>query len=416
MPMADTSLAPSRTVLASIKVVDWTDQTGAYAGRLLADLGADVVRIEVTGGAEAWPQERIPAGPGAAAGSALERYVNLNKRSVRVNPATLSGQGLLRELLDQADIVISSGAAARSWAEAGHSLRPRGTGTHVSVSPFGDFGPGAALRADDLVTLAAGGLLSLGGYPDGAPVAVYGNQTFFAGGINAAVAALLGVLAVDAGQPAADLDVSVQAVMASALEDAAAEFDLTGVVRRRTGDGLREAGTGTFACADGWIVIVAGKLGTAEAWDSLVAWLAEKGAAGAEALKAPEWSTLEHRRRPDSIAAFQQVMESATAGETRQALYAELQGRRIAAAPVNGIADLLADPQLAAREFFRPVRDDSLGAEITYPGPPYRLDGYAQRDWTAAPAPGADTERVLREWLNAGDERLAGLRNDGAIE
>jgi benzylsuccinate CoA-transferase BbsE subunit len=163
-------------------------------------------------------------------------------------------------------------------------------------------------------------------------------------------------------------------------------------------------------------VIVAGKLGTAEAWDSLVAWLAEKGAAGAEALKAPEWSTLEHRRRPDSIAAFQQVMESATAGETRQALYAELQGRRIAAAPVNGIADLLADPQLAAREFFRPVRDDSLGAEITYPGPPYRLDGYAQRDWTAAPAPGADTERVLREWLNAGDERLAGLRNDGAIE
>jgi benzylsuccinate CoA-transferase BbsE subunit len=416
MSMANASLAPPRTVLASIKVLDWTDQTGAYAGRLLADLGADVVRVEVTGDQEPWPQEPLAAGPDRAPVSALERYVNLNKRSIRLNPATLSGQSLLRELLDQADIVISSGAAARSWAEAGHSLRPRRTGTHVSVSPFGDFGEGSTLLADDLVTLAAGGLLSLGGYPDGEPVAVYGNQTFFAGGINAAVAALLGVLAVDAGQPPADVDVSVQAVMASALEDAAAEFDLTGVVRRRTGDGLREAGTGTFACADGWIVIVAGKLGTAEAWDSLVTWLCEKGAGGAEALKAPEWSTLEHRRRPESIAAFQQVMESATAGETRQALYAELQGRRIAAAPVNGIADLMADPQLADREFFRPVRDDCVGAELTYPGPPYRLDGYAELGWAPAPAPGADTELVLREWLNASDERLAGLRNDGAIE
>jgi benzylsuccinate CoA-transferase BbsE subunit len=416
MSMAEVSLASPGTVLSSVKVVDWTDQTGAYAGRLLADLGADVVRIEVMGDQEAWPQERLAAGPDRPPVSALERYVNLNKRSIRLNPGTRSGQDLLRELLDRADIVITSGAAAHRWQEAGHSLRPGGTGTHVSVSPFGDYGEGSTLLADDLVTLAAGGLLSLGGYPDGEPVAVYGNQTFFAGGINAAIGALLGVLAVDAGQPPADIDVSVQAVMASALEDAAAEFDLTGVVRRRTGDGLREAGTGTFACADGWIVIVAGKLGTAEAWDSLVTWLCEKGAAGAEALKAPEWSTLEHRRRPDSIAAFHQVMESATAGATRQELYAELQGRRIAAAPVNGIADLLADPQLAAREFFRPVRDDCAGAEITYPGPPYRLDGYAELHWAPAPAPGEDTGPVLREWLNASDQRLAGLRNDGAIE
>ena len=409
--MADRPPPQQPAVLHSVRVADWTDHSGAYAGRLLADLGADVVRIE-TAESSPWPEELMAAAPGETAVSALERYVNLNKRSVRIDTQTSAGRELLAELLGRADIVITSGAAAREWQRAGS---PIGTGVHVSVSPFGDVGDGPRLAADDLVTLAGGGLLSLGGYPDAEPVAVYGNQTYLAGGINAAVAALLGLLSVDAGQESADLDVSVQAVMASALEDAAAEFDLTGSVRVRTGDGLREAGTGTFACTDGWIVVVAGKLGTAEAWDSLVGWLCEQDVDGAEALKAPEWSTLEHRRQPASIAAFQQIMESATIRFSKRQLYAELQGRRIAAAPVNSIADLMTEPQLADRQFFRQVSDDWTGQQITYPGPPYRMTELTMRDWTPAPAPGRDTEQVLRDWLGAGEQQLAALRTDGVI-
>jgi benzylsuccinate CoA-transferase BbsE subunit len=404
-------LLSRRTVLDSVRVADWTDQTGAYAGRLLADLGADVVRIE-TADPQPWPEESMAAGPGGEPVSALERYVNLNKRSLQIDSHTQAGRDLLVELLGQADIVITSGDAASLWEQSGNPLGP---GVHVRVSPFGQVGGGEQLAADDLVTLAAGGLLSLGGYPEAEPVAVYGNQAYLAGGINAAVSALLGLLARDAGHGSADLDVSVQAVMASALEDAAAEFDLTGVVRQRTGDGLREAGTGTFACADGWVVVVAGKLGTAEAWDSLVGWLCDQDVEGAEALKAPEWSTLEHRRLPGSIAAFQQVMESATAGYAMRELYTELQGRRIAAAPVNSIADLMTEPQLADRQFFRQITDDWLARPITYPGSPYRLTEHVMRDWTPAPVPGQDTEQVLRDWLDLGDERLAALRSYGVI-
>lgn len=407
--------APPGTLLGSVKVLDWTDQSGAYAGRLLADLGADVVRIELAGAAAAWPQERMPAGPGGAPVSALERYVNLNKRSVRLDVASPAGQRLLHGLLGLADVVVTSGAAVRSWQQAGHELRTRDGAVHVSVSPFGCSGPGERLVGDDLVTLAAGGLLSLGGYPDAEPVAVYGSQTYLAGGINAAVGVLLGLLAADAGQPPAKIDVSAQAVMAGALEDAAAEFDLTGSVRRRTGDGLREAGTGTFACADGWIVIVAGKLGTAEAWDSLVDWLTEQGIPGAEALKAPEWSSLEHRRRPASIVTFRELMERATVHRTRADLYAELQGRRIAAAPVNSVADLLADRQLTDRQFFRQVHDDFLGRQVTYPGPPYRLADHKLPGWRPAPPPGGHTEQVLRDWLGTEDRELAALRSDGVI-
>jgi benzylsuccinate CoA-transferase BbsE subunit len=389
-------VADAPSPLGSVKVLDWTDQVGAYAGRLLADLGADVVRIEAADEPGPWPEERI-----AASGvSALERFVNLNKRPLRVDLDTAAGCELLAALIARADIVLTSGDGPRRWRAAGRPLR-REAATHVHVSAFGDHGTGGTLLADDLVTLAAGGLLSMGGYPDGPPVAVYGTQAYLAGGINAAIAALLGLLAADAGTGGADLDVSVQAVLAGALEDAAAEYDLTGVVRRRTGDAPREAGTGVFACADGWIAVVAGKLGTAAAWDSLVTWLCEQGVPGAEVLKAAEWATLEHRRLPASIATFQRLLETAAAGLTRQELYAELQRRRIAAAPVNSVADMLADPQLIARGFFRQVRDAALERDIIYPGPPYRLADHHLPDWSSTP-PGGHDEQALQDWLGVG--------------
>jgi benzylsuccinate CoA-transferase BbsE subunit len=414
MPMAEALAAPTSTVLGSIKVLDWTDQAGAYAGRLLADLGADVVRIEpVTDPDAPWPEEQLASHDGHPV-SAFERFVNLNKRSLRVNPDTPAGRELLGLLAGRADIVLTSGEAPRSWRQAAQRPGGPGIGTHVNVSAFGD-GAGAGLLADDLVTLAAGGLLSLGGYPDREPVAVYGSQTYLAGGISGAIAALLGVLAADAGQPGADFDVSAQAVMASALEDAAAEFDLTGVVRSRTGDGLREAGTGTFRCADGWIAVVAGKLGTAAAWDSLVGWLCDQDVPGAETLKGPEWTDFGYRRLPASIAEFQRLMEAATTRMNRAELYEELQSRRIAAAPVNNVADLVADPQLIERGFFRSVSDELLDREVCYPGPPYRLADHRMPDWTSAPVPGGQTDQVLRDWLGIPEHRLAALRADGAI-
>lgn len=412
--MAETSALPP-TVLDSIKVLDWTDQAGAYAGRLLADLGADVVRIELVTDPAPWPEERIPARQGLPV-SAFERFVNLNKRSVLVNPGAPGWRELVDQLAARADIVLTSGEAPRQWRQQSAVPATSGSasGTQVSVSAFGRLAE-SALRADDLVTLAAGGLLSLGGYPDREPVAAYGSQTYFAGGINMAVAALLGVLAADAGEPGADLDVSAQAVMAGALEDAAAEFDLTGTVRRRTGDGLREAGTGTFPCADGYIVVVAGKLGTAAAWDSLVSWLCDKEVPGAEALKASEWTDLAYRRRLGSIAMFQTLMETATVRMTRAELYEELQSRRIAAAPVNDVVALLADPQLADREFFRTVHDPVLDQDVTYPGLPYQLADHRLPDWTPAPSPGRDTDAVLRDWLGISADRLAVLRTEGVV-
>ena len=131
---------------------------------------------------------------------------------------------------------------------------------------------------------------------------------------------------------------------------------------------------------------------------------------GAEALKEPEWTDLSHRRLPASIAEFQPLMEAATSRMTRAQLYEELQSRRIAAAPVNNIADLLADPQLADRGFFRTVRDAVLDRDVSYPGPPYRLEDHRMPEWTSAPVPGGQTDQVLRDWLGTPDDQLRALR------
>jgi crotonobetainyl-CoA:carnitine CoA-transferase CaiB-like acyl-CoA transferase len=136
---------------------------------------------------------------------------------------------------------------------------------------------------------------------------------------------------------------------------------------------------------------------------------------GAEALKAPEWTDLGYRRLPESITEFQRLMEAATSQRTREELYQELQGLRIAAAPVNDVAGLLADPQLADRRFFRTVNDVLLEREVRYPGPPYLLEDHLMPDWISAPRPGGQTDEILRGWLGTPDWQLALLRADGVI-
>jgi benzylsuccinate CoA-transferase BbsE subunit len=414
MAMSHGLESPLNGVLNGIRVVDWTDQDGAYAARLLADLGADVVRLETSPDALMWPEEPIEL-EGVARVSAFERFVNLNKRSVWLDARKETGRVVIGQIFAIADVIVTSGTTDAEWRLANpddeQAYGPHAI--HVTVSGFGAFGPGAHMTSDDLVILASGGLLSLGGYPDGEPIAVYGNQTYFAGGISAAIATLLALIGRESGLEVRNVDVSAQAVIAGALEDAPAEYDLTGSIRQAAGDEPREAGTGTFACSDGWIAIVAGKLGTAKAWDSLINWLMDEGVPGAEEFTGPDWKRLEQRRRPESISRFRLVFELFLRNWDRQSFYAEGQRRGISVAPVNSLPDLLADVQLADRHFFREIDDNLVGQRLTYPGAPYRLPDHSQVPWTSAPACGCDTSAVLGNWLGMDETRLTELHRTG---
>ena len=174
-------------------------------------------------------------------------------------------------------------------------------------------------------------------------------------------------------------DVSAQEAIAAAMEDAIPQFDLTGRVRRRAGDVPREAGTGIYACADGYVSMVAGRLGTARAWKALTAWLVRSPASRAPASCCEErWQSFPYRQRPESIERFREIFEWFTRPRAKDALYLEAQRRSIALAPVNEVADVVADPQLEARRFFRTVV--AAGARPARPRP-----GSARTAWAATP-------------------------------
>jgi benzylsuccinate CoA-transferase BbsE subunit len=410
-------LGPTEThPLASIRVVDATDELGAYAGRLLADLGADVIRIEPPDGdplRRRDPRVDTQAGPESAFGW----FVNLNKRSVTLDLTDPDARSVFLALVSTADILLETwapGEDASLGLDAAALAEARPDLIRVSITPFGSNGPWSGRVGSDLTTLASGGLLALGGYPDAEPVAVYGGQGLLAASIFGAVAAVLGLVGRQQDARGRRFDVSAQEAVAGALEDAIPQYDLTGRVRRRVGDQPREAGSGTYACVDGYVTMVAGRLGTAKAWLALTAWLVEEGVDGAEELREERWQDFPYRQRPEAIERFREIFERFTAGRTKTELYLEAQRRSIALAPVNDVADLFESPQLAARGFFRTVVPAELGRELRVPGRPYRLAGEAGVAPRPAPARGQDTRTVLVDELGLPEARLAELAARGA--
>ena len=200
-------------LLSGIRVVDLSGFEGMYGARLLADLGADVVRVKFEDdGVEPGPYLTTIDGRTV---SAFVTFANLNKRAVTVDLDDQAQIAALQVLINVSDLVICDVLPEDLVVPDDVAV--------VATSIFGHVGRGVDLVGSDLVGLAAGGLLSLGGYPDTAPVAVYGNQAFLCGGLMTGVAAVLALLGSDDALEASRADVSVQATLVGALEDATAD-------------------------------------------------------------------------------------------------------------------------------------------------------------------------------------------------
>lgn len=386
-----------RGALTGVRVIDLADELAAYASRLLADLGADVIRVEPPEGSSTRREPPFVEGPNGSA-SAFDLFVNAGKRSVVIDLETPAGRATLADLLRSADVLIetcSAGRGDRVGLDPAAVAAEHPRLVHVTVTPFGRDRTSEDVDDDDLTIMAAGGLLHFGGYPDTGPVIAYGGQARNAASLFASVAALVALLRREETGRGDWIDVSAQECVAQALEDAVPTYEMTGRVRRRLGSDPREAGTGVYASADGLVSMVAGRVGTAKAWRALVEWLVESGVDGATELRGDAWSSITHRQRPEAIAFFSTVFADFARTRTRLDLYRGAQARGIALSPVNDIHQLLEDPQLAARRFWLHVDEPLVGAVATVPGPPYRLSRTPAHPARPAPSLGQDTEAVL---------------------
>lgn len=388
---------------------------GNYAGKLFADMGADVILVEPLAGTELRREPPFIEDIPGTERSLNFAYQNTSKRGICLDLDTASGQHLLRDLARTADLVIETAPpgwmAARGLGYADLS-KDRPQLVVASITPFGQTGPYADLRATDLVGLATGGLLWMGGYQGVAPTQAHGDQAFKCAAMYGAVAAMLAVTEAELTGQGQHVDISMQESVTLALENAAQTYDLEGVIRKRPLGDQRFAGYGLFPCEDGYIFLGSRGIGTSPAWTRSLQWFKDEGMEGADRLFGPEWSDLKYLRSDEARQVFGDLFIPWARRHSKAWLYGEGQKRGIPLAPVSTPVDLLHNPQLRARGHFVPFTHPLLKQAADMPGAPYVLSATPWRVRRPAPALGQHTAEVLGE-IGVGREDVARLFSAG---
>jgi crotonobetainyl-CoA:carnitine CoA-transferase CaiB-like acyl-CoA transferase len=381
----------------AIKVVECGEGVAAaFGAKLLADLGAEVIKVEAPGG-----DVTRRRGPFGEANSDPEKsglfiYLNANKRGVVIDLRRAEGQKLLSQLLQRADVLIHNVPPVERAASVGdsQSLCARHPQLIVSaISIFGENGPYAGYKGYELTAANASGwtFLSPGAspYPDLPPLKCFGSQCEFQGGAHAAItvlAAYLNRLKSGKGQA---IEVSEQESVAAMLEMNLMHYTYAGRETSRLGN--RALGPWFIAdCADGQIFVLAVE---EDQWKRLVEFMGN-----------PEWASEELFRdrlsRAQNMDALKALMTEWLAGWKVQDLYRAAQEHRIPFAPINTMQSLYASQHLRERDFFVAMQQPGVG-KIKLPGMPSR---YGNSPWALRrPAPhlGEHNEEIFG--TNSGD-------------
>ncbi len=378
------------TALAGVRVLDLADESGTYCGKLLADMGADVVLVEPPAGSRT-----RSIGPFFADAPHPERslffwHYSTNKRSITLDLDILEDRERLGRLAQGTDVIIDSGAPGR--------LEARGIGYRalaaanpalilVSIAPFGQTGPRRHYRGSDLIAQAAGGMVFVNGTPEKPPLQGLGLQAYHAAGAYGAIGALLALLVRERTGCGQQIDVSVQECVAACVEHASSFFHHDGRVAQRQGSLHWTRNFRVARCRDGYVLHC-----TLGDWTSLIEWVKAEDKAGDLADAA--WEDFSHRR--EHAPQLFDVLDKWAREYSVGALVEGAQLRRLPYAAVVPPAALRDNPQLVARGFWVPVAHDDLDTTVRYPGAPAVFSRTPWRLHRRPPRCGEHTVEVLR--------------------
>jgi crotonobetainyl-CoA:carnitine CoA-transferase CaiB-like acyl-CoA transferase len=355
-------------MLSDVLIVDATNRFGWLAGRVLADLGADVVKLDP---------------PGTDRGRPEWRAFNVNKRALDLDLAKDDDRTRLEDLLGKADIcLLTPGSLDAGVPLDPDELRRRYPGlVVVSMTPFGRVGPRSAWRASDLEVMAAGGAMCLAGEPDGMPLRVSEPQAHGWVGAQAATGALVALYRRDVTGRGDLVDVSAQASVVAAIAHAPAFYDMLGTEPQRagafmTGRSIHGARYRVFwPCRDGWLnfIFYGGQAGR-RTNEQLVAWMRECGAE-LGLLAGIDWTAFDPTKvNQAEVDALEAPVLKFFAGVSKREFLTEAHKRAMLGYPVSNVADIAIDPQLESRGFFETVTGPA-GASETHCGSFAVIDG-----------------------------------------
>jgi crotonobetainyl-CoA:carnitine CoA-transferase CaiB-like acyl-CoA transferase len=356
-------------MLDEVRVLDLSEEPGWLAGKILAELGADVVKVEPPGG------DPGRVGPFLGDVESPDRSLkwlalNTSKRGITLNLRRPRGAELLRELAQGADVLLET-AAPGAMAERGcgfDSLRVENPGlVWCAITPFGQTGPWARHRAHDLVVVALGGNALMTGDPDRPPVRCSLPTAYLHAAPEAALGIAMALWARGEGGRGQLVDVSMQECQLATLLTGPGQHAMQPRPRRRTGARLG-ATREIWQAQDGWITF--GLRGGQARIPNLVAtveYMAEHGMAPQWVLEY-DWSSYNHNTlTPQEVERLEGAFGAFFATRTRRELYEQALARRIMLAPCNDAGEISQQPQLRFRELFQTLEVPELGASIEVP-------------------------------------------------
>ena len=396
--------------LTGYRVLDLSGPMGVYCGKLMADMGADVIKVEPPPGD---PMRRNgPFVHGHPEHSLSWLHFNTNKRSITLDITCADGAALLRRLVGGSDVLLETFPPGYmdSLGLGYDGLATENPGLiYASLTPFGQTGPYKDYKASDLIGFAMGGYMFVTGWPHTPPTRLWGSQAYHTVSNRAYIAILLALyhrLGTGQGQR---IDVSMQEAVASTTEHVNTVYNYEGTPAVRCG--FRHGGqfVATWRCQDGYVSITTN---TQQAWDDLRAWMDRDGMAG-DLMEEPYNDRF--ILRGDLSQHIEGLIQEWALLHSRQEITDWGQAHHHPWGPVARPDELLGNDQLWDRGYYANVEHTGEGVTFVYPGAPYRMTQSPWRLRHLAPHAGQHNREIYRDELGLPDRDLEALAGWGVI-
>ena len=408
---ADRATRPP-AALSGVRVIEVTEMASAsFCARLLAEAGADVVKVEPNGGDRYRRHGPFPDGQPDPDWSGMFLYLNANKRGVRLDLKVPSQKSAFNDLVTKADILVVGGQSADIEQEGFRraALQHLNPGLIVAaITPFGLSGPNGAHVGDELTAVASGGLsFATPGVPDGvldpeneSPLSANTPLGELMTGVLGSAACVAALLSRQLSGQGCEIDLSLQEGVAAVMpyELAHAAYDEP---KKREPLGFALMPNVYLPCKDGYVVLMAVLEGH---WRNLM------GAAGN-----PDWAELEvfatARDRARNWDVLEPLLLEWTMSHTGEEIARLAQERGVPCFPAYSVGQMMESPHVTERGFLQEFTSPG-GRQFKLPGHPIRMSATPWRSFRPAPGLGQHTVEVLTEWLGWPENKAQSLAGE----
>jgi benzylsuccinate CoA-transferase BbsE subunit len=410
-------------MLSNCRALDLTDENGYLCGKILGDLGVDVIKVERPGGDPGRNRGPFRHDIPDSEKSLYWFAYNTNKRGITLNIENIQGQEILKQLIKGADFMVESfppgyldqmGLGYSTVREINRRI------IMVSITPFGQDGPYKDFAASDLITMAMSGLHYQTGDPEGPPFNIGLPQACMHAGADAAVGALIAYYHREATGSGQFVDISMQQSVAMFLANAIPFWEINRTILERSGQFRAGVSSTTlqrqvWKCKDGHIffILIPGKTG-ARAYRALLDWMASEGMDTRDMEKI-DWENMDMATiKQETVDQMTSPIRNFFLAHTKKEILTEALARNISLCPLSSMSDLLDDSHLRSRNFWMELPYDDSGNLIPYPREFVKSSETSPGTRFRAPKIGEHNQQIFKE-MGISGPTLITLKEAGII-